>query len=1278
MQKLFAVAVAGAASMLYGNEITFTGLDASNPTNLSSSANWSAPPSADVVGVIDLSKTSAAGYVVDGTGLALKGLRIEGAADETITLGGASVLTLGESGYKGNSSLTLRCPVAIAAPQTWDFGEGVAFATYSTISGTADLCISNFMQYVVHYATLGYDGKITYRRSSVSKSNMWVEYCGDGKWASAVHMASEMPLNLRPDNGKSVNWKDVFPVSNPTVASSSANIGLNVSRMPNGGTVVFGDDADLSFATDGTTPYYLTLAGHFRQIGGSIVKRQQYFLTLGHHAQDRSWTYEKPALYSMEGGSLNVSCIMIAFTAQDSSADGNRFVQTGGTVTLPYTDQGANLQIGGGNSMNYTIAEYQMNGGTLNLGGYGGSYNLAIASPRISNTIMPACGFIMKGGTVSSRCLTFGSDKRFWNETLAKMKDAYALLDLSGGTLSFYATYQGGNKDTVTPSWLHFCKAWNCDPANTNCFYSVKLHGGTLNISGEGQADWPLQTCFPKTEVGTVLGNKDRSLMIPAPVYGTGIIRKEGTGGLLLTDATRFTGTLDVRGGVVSVEGATDDIAASDVGCFRWTADSLAATHAENDPVISWTDSNNGVVATTNGNPAVERGAFVAPLFKPDAYNGHAALSFTRSSLAVPILSNPLYGKKSCTVVAVFKTASAGWYQDVAYGSAILSVYPGATHSVFGVGLVSDPERTDDGCRFGVIRRFGGDPDKLVGRSAYASRSGVTLFDGDIHAVAMTLDNDKVTFTVDADYTSTNYIGTADIAPIGYINKNYTDKKRGELLIGGHIVANDSAVDGSAPFKGDLMEIRVYTNRLFSAAEQRQITKKMLQVYDGSATRMAKLESGANATGMGAPGAFSSWTPNEPVAADASWDADTIVAADGAQVSEWTSEDGAKTASVPDGKSTPVLVKNAINGHAALRFSSSAKTALGVSAADSPISGSRSFTAALVWRTETKGESAALGHIYVAPGLISTKQSSSKSADFSLTYRSGSAVMAGYGHSAEDQSFLTRKPYRLNDGEAHISILSCDGEGKTYKLMTDGVFFEGSLANVSERGAFDVMIGAFKAGSSSSSEFFTGDIAAVKLYGSALTKAQMRDLGEYWAKKYATQLLTGYRHSKETIRETGLGATNIVVAADARLSLPLTDQTPFTLAPGARLSGAGSFMGSYRFAAGSVFDLADGVPESFDDLQMYGGSIVFDRANLGNSTLHVRRLKVEGVNTVSIEGAEELPYKTVLFTFDESDVPENANWIVNGAKTTLSSVVIDADAGCATLVTRRGFVLSVR
>lgn len=1266
------------SSVLCAEEIVFTGADTANPTNLSSAANWSAAPSADAIGVIDLSKTTATKYVVEGAGLSLKGLRIEGAAGTTITLGGSAVLTIGEAGYvsTGNNSLTLRCPLAIAAPQTWDLGEGTNFVTYSSISGTDDLCISNFAQYVVHYATVGYGGKITYCRSSSHWENKWVEYCGEGKWADAVHIASAMPLNLRPDNGKTVKWKDVFPVSNPTIASSSANIGLNVSKYPTGGTVVFEEGADLSFATDGTTPYYLTLAGHFRQTGGSIVKRQQYYLTLGHHAQDRSWSYEKPALYSMEGGTLNVSSILIAYTAQDSYAEGNRFVQTGGTVTLPYTGNGANLQIGGGSSKNYTIAEYQMNGGTLNLGGYGGSYNLAIASPRVNNTVMPAAGFIMTGGTANSRCLTFGSDMVFWNSALNKMKDAYALLDLSGGMLSFYGTYDGSNKEMV--SWLHFCKSWNCDPANTNCFYSVKLHGGTLNISSEGLEDWPLQTCFPKTEVGTVLGNKDRNLTIPAPVYGTGIIRKEGTGGLFLSDATRFTGTLDVRGGVVSVEGLTDDIASSDVGCFRWTADSLAATHDADDPVTSWMDSNNGIVAMTNGNPAVERGNFIAPVFKPDVYNGHAALKFTRSSLAVPMSANPLYGKKSCTVVAVFKTDSNGGYHTVAYGNALLSVFPGSTHSVFGVGLVSDSGREGGGSRFGVIRRFGGDPD--ASHSTYASRSGVTLNDGDIHAVAITLDEKKVTFTVDADYTSTNYTGTADLSPIGYINKNWTDNKRGELLIGGHIVANDSAVDGSAPFKGDLMEIRVYTNHLFTAAEQRQITKKMLQVYDGSAARMAKLESGANATGMGAPGVFSSWTPNEPVAADASWDADTIELEDGESVAEWISEDKSRkvTAEVA-GMTAPVLVKNAINGHSAVRFNSSSMTGLGLAAGSSPVNGVSDFTVAIVWRSDSSGKSYNdfIGHDYSAAGLISTKQST-KSADFSLSYRPGSAVMAGYGHSKANQSMSTRKPYRLNDGEVHISVFSCSGTDGKYELMTDGMFLSGTLNNVSARGAFDVMFGTYLAKATSSVSCFDGDIAAVKLYGSALTKEQMRNLGEYWAKRYATQLLTGHRHSAETLREKGLGATNILVAADARLSLPLTDDTPFTLAPGARLSGAGSFMGSYRFASGSQFDITDCAPASFDDLQMYGGSIVVDRANLGTSTLHVRRLKTEGVNIVSLEGADELPYKKVLFTFDEADVAENTSWIVKGAKTTLSSVVIDADAGCATLVTRRGFVLSVR
>ena len=927
-----------------------------------------------------------------------------------------------------------------------------------------------------------------------------------------------------------------------------------------------------------------------------------------------------------------------------------------------------------------SIAEYEMAGGTLEVGGYGNSYNLAIASPRANNTVMPASGFVMTDGTASSRCLTFGSDLLFWNSALAKMKNAFALLDLSGGTLSFYGTYTGGNKETEA-SFVHFCKAWNWDSADTNCFYCVKLHGGVLNVSSTGQTLWPLQTCFPKSDEGTVLGGKDRNLSIPAPVYGTGVIRKEGAGGLFLTDATRFTGTLDVRGGVVCVEGnATEDIGANDVDCFRWAADSLSSTHSDGDHVTSWTDSNNGLVASTNGNPAVERSSFTAPVFKANAYNGHSALTFTRSSFSVPVGNNPIFGKKSCTVVAVFKTESKGGHSTVAYGNSLLAVYPGATHSVFAAGFVTDPADANSGSRFALDRRFGGAND--TARATCASRSGVTLYDGDIHAVAMTLDSGKVTFTVDADFTVTNYMGTADIAPIGYVNKNYTDKKRCDMFIGGHIIANDTSVDGSAPFKGDLMEIRVYTNRLFTATEQRQITKRLLQVYDGTPARMAKLESGANATGMGAPGRFTSWTPSAPVAADASWDADSIKAADGTAVPEWTSEDGSCLASTEvSGKTAPVLVRNAINGHSVLRFDSTKKTGLGLSSADSPVSGASDFTVAVVWRSDSDGKSynSLLGHTYSAAGIISTKQSASKSADFSLSYRPGSAVMAGYGHSSADQDITTRKPYRLNDGEVHITVFSCDGTAGSFNLMTDGMFHSGTLANVSARGAFDVMFGVYASHITTEGGFFDGDIAAIKLYGSALTKAQMRELGEYWAKKYATHLLAGHRFSADQLRESGLGATNVMVASGARLSLPLTDETPFVLGAGARLSGEGGFVGSYRFAAGSVLDVSAAIPSMFDDLQMSGGTIRTDRSLLAEgSMLHVRRVKVAGENKVQVDGAGDLPRKMVLFTFDEADVAEDATWTVVGAKTALTSVVVDRVSKCAMLATRRGFMLNIR
>jgi hypothetical protein len=121
-------------------------------------------------------------------------------------------------------------------------------------------------------------------------------------------------------------------------------------------------------------------------------------------------------------------------------------------------------------------------------------------------------------------------------------------------------------------------------------------------------------------------------------------------------------------------------------------------------------------------------------------------------------------------------------------------------------------------------------------------------------------------------------------------------------------------------------------------------------------------------------------------------------------------------------------------------------------------------------------------------------------------------------------------------------------------------------------------------------------------------------------------------------------------------------------------------MGSYRFAGGSTFDLTQSVPSMFDDLQMSGGTICVDRTQMaGNSArLHVRRIKAGAGNFVVVDGTGEMPRKTVLFTFDEADIPEDATWTVSGDRTTLTSVVVDHAAKCAILKTQRGFTVNIR
>ena len=1250
-------AVLGALGLSAATEIAFTGGDAANPTNLSSAANWSATPGAETIGVIDLSQTAALGYVVNAD-LALAGLRIRNNASKAVAIGGAGTLTIGADGYVAGAKghLALNCPIATSGDQVWDMKQA-NLTTGSTISGSDEMVISNYT-YCVHSATVNYGGTLKYYAYG-SAANKWVSYRGTGKWATHVITASG-PVELYHNRAADIRYSDIFP-SGCTWEGNGNPKFLSVCGS-NSGWIVFDDGDSLAMSM---STYFTDVTGHFEQRGGTLTTAPNYYMVLGYAngSHVSTWPeYAGPCLYRMKGGTLKVGKLLVGYQNKDATGNLVRFEQTGGTVQTVYdSDFGGGLYIaGGGASLDATVAEYLLGGGTLSAAGYGGSPNLALCGPLTSGSVLPASLFTQTNGTASVRWVSLGIPKggTWFDQASPSINNGYARFELAGGTFSL-----------LQSDWLKINAGWNDNAATSNSVYSFNFNGGDFRPATGTR--WTVASRFPSVGTGSEWGGTSSDISIVAPVSGSGTLVKKGTGGLFLTDATRFTGTLDVRGGVVSVDGGAEDIGASDVGCFRWTADSLAATLANGDKVTDWADVNAGLTATTNGNRYVEKQKLGAPTFKASAYNGHSAVTFNVNSLAVPQAMNPLYGKKSCTVVAVIKPTASTTQNSIRYGKVVLSMMYSHEYGWMSIGGVAD-EGGASGFRLGVGRRFKGTGETTD--TIFRSRSGVSMNDNDIHAFAVTIDAEKVNFTVDGDYTNAVWTGgtAANVAPFGYGNSSWTPNKNGELFIGGHIVDN---VDGAA-FTGDILELRVYTNRLFTVAEQKQITKRLLQVYDGTPARMAKFEKNPSAAPMGTPGSFNSWAAPTPVATAASWDADTLDAADGASISAWASEDGTKTAAVPSGKNAPKLVKNAINGHAALRFAATGATALGVAAADSPISGATSFTAALVWRSTEKGTGTSIVHNGAGAGLVTTKQAAGKSADMALTYRSGSAVMAGYGHATADQDIATRKPCRLNDGEPHISILSCDGDGKKYRLMTDGVFFEGALANVSERGSFDVMFGVLNGGSTAAAEFSTGDIAAVKLYGSALTKDQMRDLGEHWAKKYATQLLVGHAFDESMLRERGLGATNVTVAAGARLSLPLSDDAPFTLKAGSSISGAGEFFGSYRLLSGAVLDAAAGIPAFFDDLQLAGGTLKVSRSAAG--PLKVRRLKVAGANEVEVAGDAELPRRVVLAAFDEADIAEGATWTVRGARTSRSVVAADVENGCLLLKTARGATFVLR
>ena len=1268
MNKLvFGFGLACAACSMAATEITFTGADTANPTNLASAANWSAAPGADTVGVIDLAQTSALGYVVTAN-LELSGLRIRSNSGKAVTIGGAGTMTLGADGYasgaKGN--VTFKCPLATSADQAWN-AAGAQLNTYSTLTGTSSLLITN-VNVVAHAGALKYDGRIDYRDIQTR-----IIYSASGKWAKDVYYYSKN-LEFKTSGTNVIKWGDVFPSG--CALHQSGNLLASVSGDGLGGKVLFSEGDSFT-----TTAGYTQVNGYFEQDGGTIKTRNNYPITLGWFVDSSRGSYYDPCHYLLKGGTLTVMCLDIGYKVQNLNQP-CRFEQTGGTMTTAWdSNQGGGLAIapGGQNAYPYSTAEYLMGGGTLNLLGSGGSDGLALCSQRGSGTL-PAALFTQTGGVVHARYFRFGSARKYWNETASvNVTSGYGRFELAGGTFSMEGS---------TDSSFVWSPKWNAGgAAGSNSVYSMVFRGGTMKLP-RGM-EMPVSACFPaKASDATSWGSDNRTVDFAGPVWGGGTIRKDGTDTLFLHDATRFTGTVDVRAGHVEVPG-TDAEPGDD--CYRWTADSLVSTHADGDAVTSWADANHGFVASTNESSLTKLASnpFGAPTFKANAFNGHAAVRFEHQTLATSKAENPLFGRTKFSVVVVFKpelgsTGSPGganstttWY----CGPLVSSIRSWAISS-FTMGICGNDDGSS-GCRIAVGRN----PWSNQGGVAYpsdlkdkwhhvASRDKFSLLSS-VHAAAVSIEGGRIFMTVDG--FATNHVETCSTPPypVGYGNQNWAPSDNQQFNIGAMAFG-----DGKPQFKGQIAEIRVYTNRVLTASEQRGITLSLLEKYDGTAASRGRAAAEPTFVKSGASGSFaSSYTVPTPVAATASWDADALGAAlaDGAEVGQWTSADGTRTAVA--GTAAPKFSKGSLNGHDVVRFNAANKESLGLPAQDSPLSGANSFTVACVWRTvadSADSMSTVLDYRdYPATGILSTRQPSAKKVpDFELSYRKENAIAAAYGNETADQFVFSRKPCRLNDGEPHVTVVAFDASAKTYKLMTDGVFVEGTLANASVRGAYDLIFGAGTA----SSRYFTGDLAAVRIYDSALTKGQMRDLGEYFADRYGFQLLIGYKCTSGNRRAIGLGATNVTVAAGASFAVPVNEQSAaFSLKAGATLSGAGDFLGSYGLTAGATLDITAACPSFFDDLQISGGTIRASKRQ--SSPMHVRRLAVGATATVDLTAGAEpdaLVRKLPILTYDEAEIDPDAEWSVVGVPSGQARIVVDAERKTVFCKFIRGMLLIVR
>lgn len=1145
------VTTAAAADILFTGG---AGADLSEPTN------WEGvvcPGASDVavISVGEAAKTLTMSHPWSVGGIRLKDNR------ETLTIESTgAALTLGADGIvveAGNKAadkgLALKVPVVINAEQTWDLGERL-LETHGTISGTDTLTICNAFG-VEHYAAPEYDGTIAYSMQMIDWISVPVRLHAKGRWAKKVTTPSRdsvkmCNLGLAVPAGERWNMSDVFTAES---AYESINDDVGFQLVAEAGTVVCAAEDEQAVPMSG---YRMeTSVGTFELSGGTFSAWNYFRLLNG-------------STVRVTGGTFNANDsgkICIAGGDGDDVQDPSErsFDQVGGEVNA------YGLAVGGDRS-DWTgvtpFGEYTLGSGVLNarrsygwnsLGG-----GLILSAKMTLGTDVSAPGvFTQTGGVANVDFVRFGCDNAA--DANYANADGYGMIRLLGGTFNL-----GADGFKTGDSWNQSGAA----SGESNSAYRLTLSGGTFSPD---MSVLGLQADFPPSATPVTVAPK-RDMLWSGPVWGEGTLRKTGSAKLTFADAGKFSGTLDVVEGEVVIQPKADDPEA-DI-CARWTGDSARqyrdavgqpVTLPDGSEVSEWHEVNNGgrrVATRVTYEP--KEGTFLpsGPTLVENAFGSHAGLRFYGNALEIPAADNPVAGQSEWSVVLVFKSDrqyfGAEWNASSSMWRYLPGVIGNATvgwqNNDWGISLGSGSVY-----HLGVSYQDYGAPEGYDGYQPVGA-TGASLNDGKPHVLVCTQKGVVTTINADGALTSTNAAARTEATYprqnlpcyIGFNSDSTRDKTKALDWSGTMRTAQENFTD--AAFQGVIAEIRLY-DRALSADEQNALIKALSVAY-------AVETSGETATGVPAL---------EPTL---EFDADTLTGEDGAEVGYWTSVDGSKGVSRDaggwDNNTAPTLTKGTFAGHNAVRFTAAQKTALGLPNADIPWRGKKNFAVAVAFRTTTDGLDRDAGDAWAeikGRGLLSTAGMNNNGCNsLLLAFREKGAVSGGYLTTDaqwdwyQSQIVNVRKPCYLNDGAVHVAVMTYDETEAKLKLMVDGFFSQSSYAATQVQDSDqNLFIGSASPGHD---RHFDGDIAAIRLYDRALSRAEMKALTDVWATRYGFLPLTG--KCGETLKTAGggLSARRINIAARAKLTGSIS------LGDGARLTGAGMVDGKVTFGTGARLD----------------------------------------------------------------------------------------------------------